>query len=191
MKHLMLTLALFASVGFADISKPSHDEEMAKMMKLSSPSENHAIFKDLVGNWKVQSKFWMEKNAKPEESKGTQTNKLVMDGRFLQSEHKGTSMGKPFTGMGLLGYDNVRGEYQSIWIDNMSTSIMTSTGSYDASTKTLSETGTYSCPMTGEKNKTARSEWKFTDKKNYTFTMYTNDKDGNEFKNLEIEYKKN
>ena len=133
----------------------------------------------------------MDKNSKPEEASGTQVNKLIMDGRFLQSEAKGTAMGKPFTGMGLLGYDNIKSEYQSMWIDNMNTSLMTSSGSFDGASKTLNEKGTGSCPMTGEKNRVFRGEWRFVDKKNYVYSLYSNGKDGAEYKMMEITYKKN
>jgi len=132
----------------------------------------------------------MDAGAKPETSKGTQSNKMIMNGRFLQTEFKGTAMGKPFTGMGILGYDNVKGEYQSIWLDSMGTAMMVSNGSYDAATRTITETGKGSCPMTGEKDKTYRGEWKFIDKKNYTYTLFTNGADGKEFKNMEITFKK-
>ena len=191
MKHLVLFIALVigANTFIADYAT-DQKPDMAKMTKLTSPGENHAVLKDLVGNWKATSKFWMDANAKPEESKGTQSNKLIMGGRFLETNHKGTAMGKPVTGVGYLGYDNVRGEYQSVWIDNMTTSIMNSTGTYDTSTKTLTENGTGSCPMTGDKNKTFRGVWTFTDKAHYTYAMVTKGNDGNEYKALEITYAK-
>ncbi len=192
MKFLIGSLILALTTGaFANEHKSDAGEDMAKMITLTAVSENHAILKDLVGRWKTSSKFWMDKNSKPEEASGTQVNKLIMDGRFLQSEAKGTAMGKPFTGMGLLGYDNIKSEYQSMWIDNMNTSLMTSSGSFDGASKTLNEKGTGSCPMTGEKNRVFRGEWRFVDKKNYVYSLYSNGKDGAEYKMMEITYKKN
>jgi hypothetical protein len=192
MKHVhlfVLTALILGAPAFA-----AHDEKdqkgMEQFMKYTTPGEQHAVLKDLVGNWKLTTKFWMEANAKPEESKGSQTNRLIMDGRFLQTEHVGKAMGKTFKGMGLLGYDKIKEEYQSVWVDSMSTSVMTSKGSFDASSKTLTEKGSASCPMTGEKDKSFRGEWKFIDKNNYTYAMYSKDKDGKEFRAMEIVYKR-
>lgn len=185
-----LVLCLCVNGAFADYAKENMNEQMAKAMKLTVPNENHALFKDMVGKWKTDSKFWMEANAKPEESKGTQTSKLIMEGRFLQSEFKGTAMGKPFTGMGLLGYDSVRQEYQSVWLDSMNTAMMVSNGTYETATKTLKESGTGSCPMTGDKNKAYRGEWRFLDKSHYTYSLFTHGTDGKEFKTMEITFTK-
>lgn len=169
----------------------AHEGQAPEWVKYTTPGEGHAIFKDLVGRWQATSKWWMDATAKPEEAKGTTVAKLIMDGRFLQQEFKSKMMGKPFTGMGLLGYDALKGEYQSTWIDNMSTALMTSKGTYDAATKTLKEQGTASDPMTGEKDKWYRAEWKFVDKNTHTYSMFTKGKDGQEFKSLEINYKRN
>ncbi len=188
----LLGMLWIAGSAFGDYQTNTSNKGAApEWIKNTVPGEGHKIFKDLVGTWKHTSKFWMDANAKPEESKGTSTSKLIMGGRFLQTDYKGTAMGKPFTGMGLLGFDSIKGEYQSTWVDSMSTALMTSTGTYDAATKTLTENGSSSCPMTGEKNKAFRGEWKFQDKNNYTYAMYANGTDGKEFKNLEIAYKRN
>lgn len=188
---IVLSLFLVTGLAFSDYAKDTKNPHEAQWMKNTAPGENHAVLKDFVGNWKTTSKFWMDPKSKPEESKGTQTNKLIFGGRFLEVEHKGTAMGKPFTGKGLLGYDNVRAEYQSVWVDSMSSSIIKGVGVYDPNAKTLTETGTFACPMTNEKNKTFRSEYKIIDKNHYTFSMYSHGTDGAEFKNLEINYAKN
>lgn len=46
-----------------------------------------------------------------------------MDGRFVQETVTGAFMGAPFYGMGLTGYNNVTGEYESVWIDNHTTQL--------------------------------------------------------------------
>ena len=60
-------------------------------------------------------------------------------------------------------------------------------GSYDEATKTIAETGELHCPMRGGKMD-YRSEVKFIDDNTYEYNMYGPDKDGQEFKMLELRY---
>lgn len=189
MSQLALACALLATSGvWAKETKKA--EAPPEWMKYTVPGEGHQILKDLAGNWKNTTKWWASATAKPEESKGTTSSKLILGGRFLQSDFKSTAMGQAFQGMGLMGYDAFKGEYQSVWIDSMSTAIMTSVGHYDPKTKVLSETGTGSDAMSGEKNKTFRNEYKFESKNAFTYSMYSKGADGKEFKTLEMTYKR-
>lgn len=195
-------LAAFASAGFsaemkdmkkkevapAVDAKMAQDAKMAEMMKLSSPGENHKVLDMFSGNWNYSVRFWMAPDLKPEESKGTSASQWILGGRFVQQNVKGTAMGQPFEGIGMIGYDNMKKEYQTLWIDNMTTGFMTGTSLYDAASKTFAETGSFSCPMTGEAKKPFRGVMKISDPNNYTYVMYQNAPDGKEFKAMEIVY---
>ncbi len=169
-------------------AKAAQEAMMAQMVKMGTPGENHKALEPLVGNWNHMVRYWMDPNAKPEESKGTSTNRWILGGRFLQAEAKGNMNGQPFEGMGITGYDNLKGEYQSMWIDNMVTGFMLATAQYDATLKTFNETGSFSCPMTNEKARPFRAKWKIMDNNNYTYEMYQAGPDGKEFKAMEITY---
>lgn len=169
---------------------PIQDPMTAQWEKNAAPGENHKVLDVFVGQWKHTVRWRMSPEAKPVESQGTNANRWIMGKRFLYQDVKGQSMGKPFEGIGITGYDNVRGEYTSMWLDNMGTGIMTATSQFDSPTRTLKETGSFACPMTGEKDKTFRAEWKIMNTNHYTYEMYTKDKDGKEFKSLEITYKR-
>lgn len=179
----------------AGMSSPMMDEKaMQKMMEMGSPGENHKLLEPMVGEWTHTVKMQMAPNAPVEESTGTNSNKWIMDGRFIQSDVEGTmNMGdksQPFAGMAIMGYDNMNKEFNSIWIDNMMTGIMSTKGKYNPKTKTITEKGLMSCPMTGEKNKAFRSEIKFIDNDNYSYSMFVKDKSGKEFKSIEVVYKR-
>jgi len=133
-------------------SEHDHDAMMEKWKEFSTPNENHKVLDTLVGDWDYTIKWWMSPDAKPEESKGTSGIEWIMGGRFIEQTVEGTSMGQPFEGMGIMGYDNEKKQYQSVWIDNMGTGVMTGSGSYDPNTKTLTDQGTFSCPAEGEKS---------------------------------------
>ena len=203
MKNLFGTMALLALLGVSaagaaekktdKTAKPqtamaAQDPKMAEMMKMGAPGENHKILSSFVGRWQHTGKFSMSADEKPQVSNGTSVNQWILGGRFLQQEAKGDMMGQPFDGLGYNGYDNMKGEYTSVWLDNMSTSIMTGSSQYDPATQTFTETGTFACPMTGEKNKPYRAILKILDKDHYSYEMFMKDKDGKEFKGMELQY---
>jgi len=90
-----------------------------------------------------------------------------------------------FNGMGIIGHDNVKGEYISTWIDNLNTSMMQSNGRYDAATKTITENGQFFCPMKNAAVK-AESQLRFVDADHLTYTMY--DITGEKYTSMEIKY---
>ncbi len=190
MKLLFLMMSLLvSSTSFAEVTK---EEAMKKMMEASKPGPEHKMLSDLAGKWTYKSTMWESAEGKPEETSGKSTFKMILGGRILQQEVSGKAMGQPFNGMGFLGYDNLKKEWNSTWMDSMSTAIMNGKGSYDAASKTISETGTFTCPMEEDMTAEYRSEWKMTDKNNMTFTMYAKGmgKQKDEFKMMEMVYKR-
>ncbi len=169
------------------------DADMQKMMMLTQPGEQHKLLNSMIGDWTYSIKMWHTPDAKPEESTGKNSNAWIMDGRFIEQNYEGMmKMGEqsiPFKGRGLLGYNNMKKHYESIWMDNMTTGIMKGHGQYDATTKTITEEGVYSCPMRGEENASYRSEFTMVDDNTQRFSMFTMDKaSGKEFKSMEIVY---
>ncbi len=161
---------------------------MEKIKALAAPGEQHAVFEPLIGRWNYSGKFWMAPDAEPQETKGKSLNTIVEGKRFLKQEVEGPWMGETFHGTGYIGYDNIKQEYVSVWIDNMSTGMMSSSGQYDSATQTLSLSGTASCPMTGEKDRPMRSAWTITDKDHSTYVSYMKGPDSQEFKAMELNY---
>lgn len=163
---------------------------MQKVKERTSPTEAHKVLEPLAGQWTYTAKFWMPLEAQPEETTGTSQNTMIFGGRFLKQEAKGTWMNEPFEGIGYTGYDNIKAEYESVWLDSMATGLMTSSGQYDAVSKTLRLLGANSCPLTGEKARPGRSELTITDNDHNTYAFYMIGPDGKEFKAMEIVYQR-
>ncbi len=169
--------------------KAKNDEMMAKWMEFATPNENHKALEQLVGNWDTSVKTWMPGKETAEESTGTSSVQWILGGRFIQQTFTGTHMGQPFEGIGITGYDNQKKKYQSTWMDNMGTGMMTATMNYDAATKTFSEEGSFSCPMKGgDLNYSAAI--KIIDETHHSYEMFTTDEAGTESKMMEIQYTK-
>lgn len=188
---LLVCSCAFAADKPADVKTPGMDPAMMQKLKeYATPSEGHKMLKDLAGKWTYTSKMWMEPTSQPEVSKGTANSKLIMDGRFVQQDVTGKAMGQTFKGMGLIGYNNMTKEYETTWIDNMGTGTMHGEGTMDNTTKTMTEKGTFSCPMTNDKTRAYRGETKWTGKNTYSYSMFMNAPDGKEFKTMELEFKR-
>lgn len=191
---LFFTLALALGLGIGVSSKADQKEDMDKMkaeymqkwQEYSTPAAGHKILDKLVGTWDYNLRYWSAPNTPPEESTGTNEVKWILGERFLEMDVKGTTMGQPFEGIGFIGYDNAKKEYVNTWIDNMGTGMMTATGTYDAESYTMTETGTYTDPMAGEQK--FKGVTKFIDADNFSYEMYTYAPDGTEFRNMKINY---
>ena len=172
----------------AEKKAPMMDEAMmAKWKEAASPNEHHKILEPLVGNWEYSMKMWMTPDAPPEESSGTQSTQWVMDGRFIEQTADGESMGQPFHGQGITGYDNGTQQYMSVWYDNMATWMMISSGTYDAAAKKLTMNGAMVCPIKGPM--TFRWVTTITGPDSYTFECFTT-QEGKEFQSMEIKFKR-
>lgn len=189
----ILLMALVSVPALADDAAKAEakkQEMMKAWMKYSTPSDQHKILAGMAGQWKYTSQFWESAKGKPEVSKGTSSMKMILGGRFLQQDISGKAMGMPFKGIGITGYDNLKEKFETFWVDNMGTGMMRGTGSFDAATKTLKDSGEHSCPMSDDKTREFRSDWKLVDKNNMTYTMYGSDEDDDEFKMMEMVFKR-
>ena len=160
---------------------------MAKMKEYSTPNENHKLLNQFVGSWTYSMKWWMSPEGKADESTGTSEVKSIMGGRFIEQSVSGTSMNQPFEGRGIVGFDNLKKEFTSVWFDDMATGMMISGGQYDPATKTISEKGSMSCPITNGP-RSYRTLIKLVDDNTHVYEMYLNDEKGKEFKTMEITY---
>ena len=180
---IVITL-VFLTPCFAQEDSAAQMEMIEKLMK---PGEFHELLKNFLGTWTADVKMWMDPNAPPIVSKGQATFNLIFDGRYIDGEYLGEFMGAPFKGKSIIGYDNVKKEFFSIWIDNSSTGHYTSTGKYDLNTKKYHFRASTFDPYTGQTME-MREEAYFASKDEYISVTYAKPKDGKEFKNMEMKY---
>jgi hypothetical protein len=183
-------ILLSSMVAFAQEQKQMSAEEKAAMdamMKAGSPGEQHKQLARMVGKWDTTVKMYQAPGAPPQVSTGVSENKLVLGGRWVQETFNGTFGGMPFSGIGYTGYDNIKKQYVGTWMDSMSTSVMQSAGTADASGKNFEFSSTMDDPMTG-KAVTTKSTVTVTDENHHTMEMWMPGPDGKMFKMMEINY---
>lgn len=162
-------------------------DPMQAWMEAGTPGLAHEILAISAGEWDAVNRVWMAPGAEPMESTASASMELVMDGRFVKTRYEGSIMGAPFTGMGLMGYDNTRKLFTSLWIDSMSTSMSMAYGSLDETGTILTFVGTMDEPTTGEIGKSYKQVLRMIDEDHSVFEMWEI-LYGEPFKVMEIEY---
>lgn len=94
---------------------------MQEKFTASKESGKHGLFVRLVGEWEGSSKVWLDPTAEPDESPVRGTMQLLLDGRYLQHEYRGSFSGKPLEGIALYGYNLALEKFQCVWIDSFHT----------------------------------------------------------------------
>ena len=145
---------------------------MKKMAAAGTPGPAHKALEPLVGNWKAEVKCWMDPDGPPSVSQATAKTKWVLNGHFLEEEFHGDMMGKPFTGRSLLGYDNTKQVFQSVWVSDMQTSIFTSEGRGENGNKVITLEGRTTCAATGQKDLLMKSVFRTISPDKHTFEMF-------------------
>ena len=169
--------------------QPSQDSMMKAWTAYMTPGEPHKMIAKTDGEWETTASMWMDPSAQPVVSKGTSSNKMIMGGRYQESRYKGDMMGQPMEGIATLGYDNAKKVFQTTWIDNMGTGVMTMSGTWDDASKTINFTGMQTDPSSGKDMK-MRETVKFIDDNNMQMEMFTTPEGGSEMKMMEIKYKR-
>lgn len=187
MKNLVKIIFLSLSVVFFQHAYSQTDKQSAEekaWKEYMSPGEAHKMLARSSGEWNEELTMWMDAGSPPTKHTATAVTKMIMDGRYQQTLHKGTFNGMPFEGVGITGYDNAKKVFFSTWIDNMGTGIMYSEGKWKEPGKSIEFTGKTFDPVSG-KELIVRDVLRVIDNNTQLMEMYTT-KDGKEYKSMEI-----
>jgi hypothetical protein len=189
--------ALAATLAFAQGGKeqkapamtPQQQAEMEAYMKAGAPGPQHQALAATAGTYDMKIKAWHAPGQPPAEDTGTATRSMILGGRISVEEVTASMMGSPFSGHGMMGFDNVTGKYWSTWNDSMSTGLFVSEGTCDAAGKSCSFTGSSNDPVKKQPMK-LRMTTKWTTPTVELFEMYGPGPDGKEMKMMEMTYTK-
>jgi len=135
-------------------SKPELDKEemMKKALAAGTPGAAHKALDAFTGNWKAEVKCFMDADGPANVTQGTAKVSWILGGRYLEEEFHGEMMGKPFNGRWLLGFNNTKQKYQSVWVDDFGTAMITSEGKGESGNKVITLEGKTDCAGTGQKD---------------------------------------
>jgi hypothetical protein len=131
---LKLSFAAFVLVGGTVIAtaaalRPQEKEkDEPKRVDLAAPGAPHEELMKHAGTWEQAYKIRMSPDMPWMDAKGTSEAKPLLGGRFLLETVKYDMLGIPIEGVHILGYDNLKQEYTSLWADSMSTWFVSARG---------------------------------------------------------------
>lgn len=169
-----------------EMMRLSPEEMMAMMIEAGTPGEHHAALAAGAGNWDVTYEYWMEPGGEPSKATATATYRLIMGGRYALEEFHSEFDGAPFEGMLIMGYDNVREQFQSVWIDNFGTGLHIQRGKRDASG--VRQMRGKNFDLMTPKGRPMRSEQNYTDPDHFEMKMFDTLPDGTEWISMSFEY---
>jgi hypothetical protein len=124
LKALVCTVAVLAA-GAAVAQQPTPasppKDVQARFEPPSGPGAGQAFLKTFEGEWSVVRNFYPPSGGAPRSATGECTQKMVQDGRFLQSDFTFHSDGQTTTGTGISGFDPQTGLFTTFWYDSRST----------------------------------------------------------------------
>jgi len=151
MKRFIRTLVWFGLMGCPALLNAQQtaapNAAMMEAFKLAQPSEAHKVLALMAGKWTGKLNITDPSGTQPPmESTEEADSRLMLGGRYLVGEARGTLMGMPMQRMSVLGYDNFKKIYTLVFYSSMGTATDTAVGTYDASKKTLTLRGVFDGP---------------------------------------------
>lgn len=136
--------------------------EISELENLARPGPEHERLQGLEGTWELTARWWMGPDAEPVEVTGTGTNRMILDGRFLEmhSELSGNPYFRdedgtptPMESRVVYGFDRRSDEYTLVGFDTLGTYYVTAAGTWDRGRNTITLHGEDEDPALGVKQK--------------------------------------
>ena len=102
-------------------ASPAPKDTQAKYEPPSGPGAGQQFLKTFEGEWTVVRNFYPPNGDPANKATGECTQRMVQDGRFLESDFTFHQDGKTTTGTGISGFDPQTGLFTTFWYDSRST----------------------------------------------------------------------
>lgn len=191
----VLILAVATTVPALAQDSGEMDQAMAQMMAAwevyAEVGAAHESLHEREGAWDATVKFWYAPDTPPEVSQASSTVEPIMGGRYMLERFSSTMPdGAAFEGMGLVGYDNLRNRFVAMWIDSMSSGILTAEStSFTKDFSRIEYRGEAPDPV-AKTYKMQRTVETWPDADTRVMEAWETGADGNEMKVMEITYRR-
>jgi len=124
----MLVVSVLAGVFPATAQQPPSADQIARFRAAAEPGPEHEMLGQLAGEWDLVLRAWPEPGADPFEGTGRATNRMLLEGRFLESAASADFMGEPTGFVSLFGFDRRSGLFTVVQLDTEGTYWVTGAG---------------------------------------------------------------
>jgi hypothetical protein len=163
------------------------EAQVDNWVQYAMPGQHHRLLEKMAGQWNMTVRYRMNSQAPVVESVGTCERTWILGKRFLLEEFDGGSLGLPFKGLAIYGYDGFVKKYTCVWLDTMSTAITSNLGTCVDGCAQINFVGRHGDPWTGTM-RPSRGVTRFVDANRHVLELHEPDGSGKEFKILEIVY---
>jgi len=163
------------------------EEMRRKVEDAGRPGAGHRALDALVGDWKAEVKCWPEPGGEAHTSQGIAKARWTLGGHFLEEEFQGEMMGQRFNGRNVIGYDNLKQKFNSVWVSDVQTSMFTCEGEGENNNRVITLEGTASCAATGRTDIPMKTVFRILSPDKHIFEMYDGSR-GGDGKTMEITY---
>lgn len=186
MKRLSVLVVLLAVAG--GLRAQSEEEKMMAMyMEMARPVAEHKKLESLAGDWQATTKFWFGPAGEPQRYTGTARNRMILGGRFLQSDVRQKRGDMSMESLTLYGFDRRTSEYTLVGYDTLGTYYITAAGKPDSARGGVVLNGTYLQPPALTEQ---RYTFVWTEKSanEHVFTLYFLGADGKDMRVAETSF---
>ena len=141
--------------------------------------------KEDLGTWDASIEM-LTPGAPSTPTTGVETNTLSCGGLCLATDFKGTVMGAPFEGHGVMTWDPAKKKYVGTWSDSMTTGLAATESTWDSAKKVMDST--MLTPDGSGGTARMRSTVQYTADGKRVFTMFMPGPDGKEMPSMRITY---
>lgn len=188
---LLVILAGSLSMAAINTTQPQDTQESEgepDWVKFCVACPQHDILDNMAGVWTTTVRSWADPSDEPLVSEGEAEYQWKLGGRYLMGELNAYVLGVEKIAIHTLGYDNFRGRYQDVWVDNDSTAFQLSIGVYDSELNQIVWEGTADDVVTGKKNRPFRMITRFVGEDEMVWEMFRENESGELFKTVEATF---
>jgi len=183
--EIVLVAVVAFAVGRSDLSAGA-TPAVAQAKDERGPTRHHRHLDQLIGVWTVEYTMRSAADAPPIISRGMIKREWTLGGHFVRERLTATKSDAKgaIQGIGYIGYNDLDGRYELVWMSSMSTAIEYETGMYHPDNKVMHWRGETHDPVTGR----LINSWgklDMSDPDRHVFTGYSVDVDGRTFKATE------
>ena len=156
---------------------PSAGDAQSAYEPRSAAGAGQEFLRKFEGEWDVVKLFYPS-SGEPVRATGTCRQRMIHDGKFLESDFVFDQAGRKTTGMGIVGFDPETGLFSSVWTDARSTrmSLRQSAAPFDGKRIVL-----YGRALSGSPAHASRTESSLEDgERRLVHRQYTQGGDGKE-----------
>lgn len=142
------------------------------------------------GEWKDTMLYYTEPGTSPDTGYTTTVYKTELDTLYTTAVTRGFIFSRSFEGRNIMGWDNTKKVFQSVWVDNLGSGITMLEGPWNSDNKTITLKGKMLDPAS-EKETDFEEVITIIDDKHQKFEMWNTDLKGNRRLTMQIFSTKN